>query len=95
MEMHIVSFNKNRKSVGQLAGTVIAILFKENQDNDDLSFADHFFRKIIGTDEVAQFESEFADHLNFKKRFVFMGSLTTPPYSEHVLWNVLEQVIPV
>jgi carbonic anhydrase len=28
-------------------------------------------------------------------RYVYTGSLTTPPYTENLLWNVIPRVIPI
>ena len=38
-------------------------------------------------------QKEFVNMLDFNHRFAYRGSLTTPPYTEHLLWNVLENVI--
>ena len=40
-------------------------------------------------------KTEFVDHLDFNHRFMYRGGLTTPPYTEQILWNVLEKVIEV
>ena len=33
--------------------------------------------------------------LDFDRRWTYQGSLTTPPFSEGVLWNVIEQQVPI
>jgi carbonic anhydrase len=38
---------------------------------------------------------EFIKRINFNRRWTYQGSLTTAPYAEGILWNVIEQVIPI
>ena len=33
--------------------------------------------------------------MNYNKRWTYSGSLTTAPCSEGILWNVVENVIPI
>ena len=28
-------------------------------------------------------------------RYVYTGSLTTPPYTENLLWNVIPRIVPI
>jgi carbonic anhydrase len=39
--------------------------------------------------------TEFVSRLNFNKRWTYPGSLTTAPCDEGILWNILENVIPI
>ena len=39
--------------------------------------------------------SKFVDLLDTNRRWTYQGSLTTHPVSEGILWNVVEQVIPI
>lgn len=39
--------------------------------------------------------TEFVEKLNFNKRWTYSGSLTTAPCDEGILWNVIENVIPI
>jgi len=39
--------------------------------------------------------SKFVQLLQFNRRWTYTGSLTTAPFSEGILWNVLEHVIPL
>lgn len=37
--------------------------------------------------------NKFIRKLNFNRRWTYQGSLTTTPFAEGILWNVIEQVI--
>ena len=39
--------------------------------------------------------TRFVDLLKFNRRWTYQGSLTTIPCSEGILWNVIEEVIPI
>ena len=39
--------------------------------------------------------TKFVQLLEFNRRWTYQGSLTTIPCSEGILWNVIEQVIPI
>jgi len=39
--------------------------------------------------------TKFVQLLNFDRRWSYQGSLTTIPCAEGILWNVIEQVIPI
>ena len=39
--------------------------------------------------------TKFVQLLKFDRRFTYQGSLTTIPCAEGILWNVIEQVIPI
>ena len=39
--------------------------------------------------------TEFVDNINYDRRWTYPGSLTTAPFGEGILWNVVEQVIPI
>lgn len=39
--------------------------------------------------------TEFVKQMNYNRRWTYQGSLTTAPFSEGILWNVMEQVIPI
>jgi carbonic anhydrase len=38
---------------------------------------------------------KFVSLLDFNRRWTYQGSLTTIPCSEGILWNVIEEVIPI
>ena len=58
------------------------------------NFADTFFGKLFN-DEVVDLDSEFIQYLNLGERYVYRGSLTTTPFTESILWNVLPEVITI
>ena len=63
-------------------------LFKLAQDYKDGDYnSDMAFMKLNFTAFVMQ--------LQYEKRWTYQGSLTTAPFGEGILWNVLEQVIPI
>jgi carbonic anhydrase len=39
--------------------------------------------------------TKFVSMLQFNRRWTYTGSLTTAPFSEGILWNVVEHVIPL
>jgi len=39
--------------------------------------------------------SKFVHLINYDRRFTYQGSLTTAPAAEGIMWNVVEQVIPI
>ena len=39
--------------------------------------------------------TKFVKELRYNRRWTYTGSLTTAPFSEGILWNVLEHVIPL
>ena len=39
--------------------------------------------------------SKFISELRYNRRWTYTGSLTTAPFSEGILWNILEHVIPI
>ena len=39
--------------------------------------------------------TQFVQLLKYNSRWTYTGSLTTAPFSEGILWNVLKNVIPI
>lgn len=37
----------------------------------------------------------FLQHINMNERYMYRGSLTTPPYSELLFWTVIPEIIPI
>mmetsp|Transcript_954 Transcript_954/g.1695 ORF Transcript_954/g.1695 Transcript_954/m.1695 type:complete len:164 (+) Transcript_954:1181-1672(+) len=66
----------------------------------DIDYHDLFLSQLAsqrhrGEDQDKLDLTEFVAKLNFQRRFTYQGSLTTAPCSEGILWNIVEQVIPI
>lgn len=108
MELHIVhaiqpDLTPDKKGGSQFTNGVLGFLFKVVPDEDFKiinDFHDKFLRKMVedyrehGISQLIDF-TEFVDMLNFNRRWSYPGGLTTAPFSEGILWNVVEQVIPI
>ena len=90
LELHLVHRNKK----GQLA--VVGVMMEKGQAN---SLIDTIWKNIPeekGINEVKGLTINAADLLpSSKTYFSYAGSLTTPPCSENVKWNVLAETISV
>uniref|UniRef100_A0A7S3FVH0 carbonic anhydrase n=1 Tax=Strombidium rassoulzadegani TaxID=1082188 RepID=A0A7S3FVH0_9SPIT len=96
MEMHIVCLNLDASTKDKFLAAVVGVLFKINREATQPNFADKFFAKLFDSERpLIDFQREFVDHLDFNNRFVYRGSLTTPPYSESLLWTVLLDTIDI
>jgi len=105
LEMHIVHQLQPELTSGegksQFSHGVLGFLFKAVKDdyfmtNNADDFHDRFLHTMV-TDQVWQKidMTEFVAKLSFNRRWTYPGSLTTTPFSEGILWNVVEQVIPI
>jgi carbonic anhydrase len=94
LEMHIVNLNLDEKTQDLFKAAVIGVLFTITPEDSDPSFADEFFSSLI-QGESLDFQTDFVDYLNFNERYVYRGSLTTPPYSESLFWTVLAEPVPI
>ena len=68
----------------------------------DIYYHDRFLSDMVdlesqrlGKDQRPLDLKKFIALLNFNRRWTYQGSLTTIPCSEGILWNVLENVIPI
>lgn len=66
----------------------------------DIEWHDRFLYNIVkehqaGVDHKELDLTEFVKRMNYNKRWTYSGSLTTAPCSEGILWNVVENVIPI
>ena len=93
MEMHVVNLNGDNATKDLFLAGVIGILFKI-EDYKEPTWVDDFFVTLM-SDKIQDFGKDFMDHLNFNSRWVYKGSLTTPPYAETLFWTVLSDVVPI
>jgi carbonic anhydrase len=92
----------------QFTNGVLGFLFKVVPDsyfktNSDAH--DRFLYKLAQDYKDGDYNSDmafmrldftaFVKRLQYDKRWTYQGSLTTAPFGEGILWNVLEQVIPI
>jgi carbonic anhydrase len=63
----------------------------QNEKADD--WHDKFMRDMVEKRSTKLDLTAFVKKLNYDRRWTYSGSLTTTPYSEGILWNVIEQVI--
>ena len=90
LELHLVHRNKE----GQLA--VVGVMMEEGKANSSISTIWENIPEEKGSNKVEELTINAADLLpSGKSYFSYVGSLTTPPCSEGVKWNVLAQRIQV
>ena len=94
LEMHIVNLNQDESTKEMFRAAVIGILFNVDE-NAEPSFADNFFQSLMKDEKLMNFQTDFVDHLDFSQRYVYHGSLTTPPFSEGLFWTVLAEPISI
>lgn len=101
--MHTVHFPKEKES-GIIAAALGIIFDTENYDpsvtDAQRDTIDKFFESLLLGDlhdpdskEVAY--GELIDALDTDNRWVYKGSVTTPPCDTIVYWNVLSKVYPI
>ncbi len=91
MEMHLV----HKNDLGELA--VLGVFFTIAEKNSKLdSFWKHLPDKVNEPTKMAEIKVNAKDLLPGNLKYYFYsGSLTTPPCSEGVMWNVLNQPLAV
>jgi carbonic anhydrase len=77
----------------QFRAAVVAVLFELTSETTN-SWADDCFQRLFNGSMVDT-QSEFIDHLNLIHRYVYKGSLTTPPYSQYLFWNVPAKIVKI
>lgn len=109
LEMHIVhGFEPGVKGQTKLSHGVLGFFFKAVPDDFPFGlhgatdFHDRYMRKMLEDSKNKNGPkgknldlTKFVQLLQFNRRWTYTGSLTTAPFSEGILWNVLEHVIPL
>ena len=96
-EMHIVHMNQNPETKDKFLAAVTGILFKASPKDqiDEMSFADTFIQNLCNGTHHELSLNDFLSNIDFNNRYMYRGSLTTPPYTEGLLWTVLPDVIQI
>merc|ERR1711990_469115 len=76
---------------------------KKNNPDFDVEYQDNFLKGLAeleaqkkhGEEREPLDMTKFVKLLDFNRRWTYSGSLTTIPCSEGILWNVIEQIIPI
>jgi carbonic anhydrase len=90
MELHLV----HQDEAGRLA--VVAVLLEQGTPNSALQMALNHLPLEKGEEQAARVPIDLKALLPQDRRYYsYMGSLTTPPCSEGVLWLVLKQPMPM
>ena len=104
LEMHTVHAPGGANK-GGYAGAAMGIMFSVNDatvelDADEQKVIDDFFKSLEWdkTGSVKVSEVPYGDLMmmvDTRNRWVYKGSLTTPPCTTYVYWNVLTTVYPI
>lgn len=109
LELHIVhgiqsDLAPGQQGCSQFSNGVLGFIFKVVPDayfEDNSDSHDRFLFKLT-QEYVAGYQNmirlnftTFVQELQFAKRWTYQGSLTTAPFCEGILWNILEQIIPI
>lgn len=104
LEPKHVSEKEEDKS--QFTNGVLGFFFKAVPDDFEFElqgltdYHDRFLKKMLEAEKAGDKNekidlTKFVKLLNYNRRWTYPGSLTTAPFSEGILWNILEHVIPV
>ena len=100
LEMHIVHSMPAAEN-SQFSNGVLGFIFKVVPDSHfdrNSDYHDKFLAALVADymgDPQELDMTTFVDQLNVDRRWTYQGGLTTPSFAEGILWNVLEQVIPI
>ena len=110
LEMHIVhGLVPNGNQESKFTNGVLGFLFKAVPDDFEFSlngqtdYHDRFLKAML-VDSLNEEDdapkktldlTKFVSTLRYNRRWTYTGSLTTAPFSEGILWNILEHVIPI
>ncbi|MEL7006114.1 MAG: carbonic anhydrase family protein, partial [Bacteroidota bacterium] len=96
LEMHMVHTCAHRETdTDKPQYLVISILFKEGEENE---FLNEFLSEIPTTEgEVFELPDKFVDVDDLLDHrvdnfYYYLGSLTTPPFTESVNWSILKKI---
>ena len=110
LELHIVHglapFTAGQTT--KFTNGVLGFMFKAVPDDFEFpihgltDYHDNFLRAMLedslqddGMPKAPLDLTKFVQHLRYNRRWTYTGSLTTAPFSEGILWNILEHVIPI
>ena len=98
---------EDEKDKSQFTNGVLGFIFSAVPDDFEFAmngltdYHDTFLKKMLEAEKKNPNKNEkldltkFVQLLNYNRRWSYSGSLTTAPFSEGILWNVLEQIIPI
>ena len=104
--MHALHKANIYETHGGFPYAAIGILFSVHDYNVNLTWSeekviDHFFESLKWEDLVTNPRVDMINFANLmeifdlKHRWVYRGSLSTPPCTQYVYWNVLQSIYPI